>query len=401
MRYITSDSMTNTVLFDYNRKHLLPFTFTRPVADLRAGILTLRQHWELLLEQPTSFFTEEYLSKKFPVWREQENLFLNGALIPSQELLDAARNLMLGQRLVWNNIPLAAFAEGWPDPASPYGRFTDIEFKGTPTVIRHTWDLFTHNEKLIRAQFELLKAGKKSHGLSTTNKIIAPENIFVEEGVKAEHAIINASAGPVFLGKGSEIMEGAMIRGPFALGEQAVVKMGAKIYGATTVGPFSKVGGEINNSILFSYSNKAHDGFLGNSVIGEWCNLGADTNNSNLKNNYSDVRVYNYASRSMENSGLKFCGLFMGDHSKCGINTMFNTGTVTGVSANIFGSGFPPKFIPSFSWGGYKDSPRFVFEKAADLARQVFSRRGLEFDATEEALFKSLFELTTDDNPSN
>jgi UDP-N-acetylglucosamine diphosphorylase/glucosamine-1-phosphate N-acetyltransferase len=216
----------------------------------------------------------------------------------------------------------------------------------------------------------------------------------VEPGVKAECAIINASTGPVYLGKNSEIMEGAMIRGPFALCENASLKMGAKIYGATTIGPHCKVGGEVNNSVLFGYSNKAHDGFLGNSVIGEWCNLGADTNNSNLKNNYTPVLIYDIANEKMIPTGLTFCGLFMGDHSKCGINTMFNTGTVTGVNANIFGAGFPPKYVPSFSWGGFDGAPVFRFDKAADLARQVFKRRGLEFDPIEEAILKSVFDMT-------
>ncbi len=390
--------MTNTVLFDFNRKSLLPFTFTRPVADLRIGILTLREHWELMLEGTTSFLTQDYLSKKFPEWKENENLFLNGALIPTQELLDAARRLSLGQRLVSKGVPLAAFAEGWPDPTSPYGRFKDIEFHHKITLVKNVWDIFQLNDQVLRQQFQLLTAGRRSAPLSNSNRLIAAHNIFVEEGVVVECATINASTGPVYLAKNSEIMEGAMIRGPFALGENATVKMGAKIYGATTIGPHCKVGGEVSNSVILGYSNKAHDGFLGNSVIGEWCNLGADTNNSNLKNNYSTVHVYDIGSEKMIPTGLTFCGLFMGDHSKCGINTMFNTGTVTGVSANIFGAGFPPKFIPSFSWGGFEDSPVFRFEKAAELARQVFKRRGLDFDATEEAILKSVFDMTESQN---
>lgn len=386
--------MTNTVLFDYNRKSLLPFTFTRPVAEIRVGILTIREHWELLLEGTISYLTQDYLSKKFPEWREQENLFLNGAVIPNEELLNAARRLSLGQRLVANGVPLAAFAAGWPDPVSPYGRFTDIPFTGKVTIISNVWDIFILNDQVLKQQFQLLTAGRKSAPLSNTNRLIAPHNIFAEPGAVAECAIINASAGPVYLGKKSEIMEGAMIRGPFALGDNATVKMGAKIYGATTIGPHCKVGGEISNSVVFGYSNKAHDGFLGNSVIGEWCNLGADTNNSNLKNNYSNVQVYDAGSGEMINSGLTFCGLFMGDHSKSAINSMFNTGTVAGVSANIFGAGFPPKFIPSFSWGGFENSPQFEFKKSAELAKQVFKRRGMDFDATEEAILKAVFDMT-------
>lgn len=389
--------MINTVLFDYHRKALLPFTFTRPVAELRTGIWTNRQHWEFLLEGPVSFLTEDYLSGKFPVWKEQENLFINGALIPDRDLMDAIRSLKMGQRLVSGSVPLAAYAEGWPDPASPYGKFRDIAYHGSLLLISNIWDLFLMNDIIIREQFRLITEGRRSTTLSSTNRVIAPENVFVEEGATIEGAIINATNGPVYIGKQSEIMEGSMIRGPFALCDHAVVKMGAKIYGSTTIGPWCKVGGEINNSVLFGYSNKSHDGFLGNSVIGEWCNLGAGTNNSNLKNNYSKVSVYSHERRSAVNSGLTFCGLFMGDHTKCGINTMFNTGTVAGVSANIFGAGFPPKFIPSFSWGGFKDSLTFDGDKAIELAREVFKRRNRDFDAVEEAILRKVFDLTKSD----
>ena len=391
--------MTNTVLFDFNRKTLLPFTYTRPVAELRTGIWTNREHWEFLLGQTVSYLTEDYLTKKFPVWKEQENLFINGALIPDKELVDAARSLKLGQRLMKGQTPLAAFAEGWPDPLSPYGRYRDIEFTGKVQVISHIWDLFLMNDAVLREQFRLISEDRKSQTLSQTNMVIAPENVFVEEGARIECATINAASGPVYIGKKAEIMEGALIRGPFALCEGATVKMGAKIYGATTIGPHCKIGGEINNSLLFGFSNKAHDGFLGNSVIGEWCNLGADTNNSNLKNNYSSVTVYEAGTGKPVDTGLTFCGLFMGDHSKSGINTMFNTGTVVGVSSNIFGSGFPPKLIPSFSWGGFENSPGFVLDKALEVARQVYKRRNVDFDAVEESILKSVYELTQHDTP--
>lgn len=397
LRFRTSNSMTNTVLFDYNRRNLFPFTLTRPVADLRTGILTNRQHWELVLEQNVSFFTEDYLNKKFPVWQEKENLFINGSMIPSVDFVEAAGNLLLGQRLVQNGIPLAAFAEGWPDPTSPYGRFRDIEYNGKLTFINHPWDLFILNDEILRQQFEVVTENKKSRVLSGTNQVMAPENIFVEDGAKVEFSIINAAGGPVYIGKNVEIMEGSMIRGPVAICENATVKMGAKIYGATTIGPYCKVGGEISNSVIFGYSNKAHDGFIGNSVLGEWCNLGADTNTSNLKNNYSNVKVYNYKTDSLQDSGLTFCGLFMGDHSKSGINTMFNTGTVVGVSANIFGTGFPPKYIPSFTWGGFEPFEPYDLQKAAIVAKAVFSRRKMLFDATEESILKAVNELTKSD----
>lgn len=389
--------MINTVLFDYHRKALLPFTFTRPVAELRTGIWTNRQHWEFLLEGPVSYLSEDYLSGKFPVWKEQENLFINGALIPDRDLIEAIRRLKMGQRLVSGSVPLAAYAEGWPDPVSPYGKFRDVSYTGTLLMIRNIWDLFLQNDIILREQFRLITEDRRSMPLSPTNRIISPENIFIEEGATVEGAIINASKGPVYIGKHAEIMEGAMIRGPFALCDHAVVKMGAKIYGATTIGPWCKVGGEINNSMLFGYSNKAHDGFLGNSVIGEWCNLGAGTNNSNLKNNYSEVSVFSHEKRIPVNTGHTFCGLFMGDHTKCGINTMFNTGTVAGVSANIFGAGFPPKFIPSYSWGGFKESQEFDIGKAIELAQQVYSRRSRDFDSIEEAILRKVFTLTKSD----
>lgn len=392
--------MTNTVLFDFNRKSLLPFTYTRPVADIRIGILTIREHWEFLLGGPTSSLTEEYLTKKYAVWKEQENIFINGALIATPELVDATRGLSLGQRLVQNGIPLAAFAEGWPDPVSPYGRFRDIEFKGAVSVIANPWDIFTMNDQVLRAQFKAITAGRKSAPISASNKLNAPENIFLEPGAIVECSIINAATGPVYIGADAEVMEGSMIRGPFSLGTHATLKMGAKIYGATTIGPHCKVGGEVNNSVIFGFSNKAHDGFLGNSVIGEWCNLGADTNNSNLKNNYKNVQVHDFISGGTKDTGLLFCGLFMGDHSKCGINTMFNTGTTVGVSANIFGAGFPAKFVPSFAWGGIdsEDTTRFRFDKATQLAKEVFKRRNMDFDATEESILKTVFDLT-ESNP--
>ncbi|HEX5002348.1 MAG TPA: GlmU family protein [Bacteroidia bacterium] len=385
---------TNTVLFDYNRDQLLPFTFTRPVADIRVGILTIREQWELLLKCPTSTNTKEYLSGKYPAWQETENLFVNGAVIPEEGLIEAARSLKLGQRLMYNDIPLAVFSEGWIDPVSTDAGFNDIQFKGKVLMIQNKWDLFALNDQVLRMQYKLVTEGRRSAQISSTNTVIGSGQLFVEPGAKIEGSTINCSTGPVYIGKDAEVMEGCLIRGPFALCDHAVLKMGAKIYGATTIGPHCRVGGEVNNSVLLGYSNKAHDGFLGNSVIGEWCNLGADTNNSNLKNNYSAVKVWNYTTEEFENSNLVFCGLFMGDHSKCSINTMFNTGTVCGVGANVFGSGFPPKLIPSFSWGGFSGNPRFEFEKVISLARQVYSRRNIEFGAIDETILRTVFLLT-------
>jgi UDP-N-acetylglucosamine diphosphorylase/glucosamine-1-phosphate N-acetyltransferase len=386
--------MTNVVLFDFDRRSLLPFTFTRPTSEIRVGILTNREHWEALLEQPVSYLTEDYLNGKFPVWKDHENLFLNGNVIPDQNLVNAAKELMLGQRLVKNGIPLAAYTEGWPDPLSPYGRFRDIPYDGPLTIIRNPWDVFTYCGEAISKQFEILTKNKKSAQLSNTNKTIGTGRIFLEEGAKVECSILNTTNGPIYIGKDSEIMEGSMIRGPFALGQGATLKMGTKIYGATVVGPYCKVGGEVSNSVFLGFSNKAHDGFIGNSVIGEWCNLGADTNNSNLKNNYSEVKIHSIDKDSLIETGLKFCGCFIGDHSKCAINTMLNTGTVIGVGANVFGSGFPPKYIPSFSWGGFEKSDSFEIEKAIALAKEVFNRRHIDFDMTEERLLRSVYGLT-------
>jgi UDP-N-acetylglucosamine diphosphorylase/glucosamine-1-phosphate N-acetyltransferase len=386
--------MTNAVLFDFNRRSLLPFTYTRPVSEMRVGILTIREHWEAYFEQPVSFMTEDYLTGKFPSWKDTENLFINGAVIPSPELVQASHELMLGQRLVKDGVPLAAYAEGWPDPTSPYGRFRDITFKGPVHVINHPWEIFIHCGEMIKQHLDLITKDRKSQPVSATNKVLGGGKLFIEPGAKVECSIINTETGPVYIGKDAEVMEGCMIRGPFSLGEGATLKMGAKIYGPTVIGPHCKIGGEVNNSVFMGYSNKAHDGFIGNSVIGEWCNLGADTNNSNLKNNYSEVAVFSIDKGQMEPTGLQFCGIFMGDHSKCAINTMFNTGTVVGVSCNIFGAGFPPKFIPSFKWGGFEESEEFQIGKAIELAKEVFARRGKEFDHIEEKLLHKVHELT-------
>ena len=259
--------------------------------------------------------------------------------------------------------------------------------------LNHPWDIFRLNGEVLQSDFVRLTDGKTSAKLNDTNVLIGDE-IFLEEGVAVNGAILNADKGPIYLGKDAEIMEGVTIRGPFSLGDHAVVKMGAKIYGPTTIGPYCKVGGEISNSILQAYSNKGHDGFLGNSVIGEWCNLGADTNSSNLKNNYGEVRVWDYEEAKSISTGLQFCGLIMGDHSKSGINTMFNTGTVVGVCANIFGAQFPPKFIPSFLWGGSGQWDLFKMEKAIEVAEKMMSRRQVTFSSEDEKIFQEILRLS-------
>lgn len=378
----------NYILRDYNREYFLPFTFTRPVSEIRMGILTIREKWEKYLGKKTSFFTENYLSGKYPLITGEKNCVINSCIIPDKKLIASIKSLKKEESLTYKGNIVAYLSDSRDlKPRNP----VSIEYKNELLIIENLWDIFQKNERALIDDFALLTKGKKSQKLSASNKITGRKNIFIEKGAKAEHAFINAIAGPVYISKDAEVMEGCMIRGPFSLGEHSTLKMGAKIYGATTIGPHCKVGGEVSNSVIFGYSNKAHDGFLGNSVISEWCNLGADTNNSNLKNNYGEISIWSFAKRDFIKTGLKFCGLFMGDHSKSGINTMFNTGTVTGVCTNIFGSDFPPRHIPSFSWGGEKGFEKFKLEKAFETAQEVFHRRGLVFDEKEKAILKHLF----------
>ena len=387
------------ILFDdESRQSLLPLTHTRPVSEIRIGILRIREKWELYFQGNYSFLTEPFLSKKFQFLPGKENVFINGSILPTSSLVLEIQKLKSGEKLINGDTIIAARMDGSIDGINS---IEQIEFDksvnsvSTFTKINFNWDIFSKNEGALNDDFRLITKGRKSLKISETNTVISPENIFLEEGAKVECAILNGSTGFIYIGKNAEIMEGVMIRGPFALCEESQVKMGAKIYGSTTVGPFSKVGGEISNSVIFGYTNKAHDGFLGNSVLGEWCNLGADSNNSNLKNNYSKIKVWNYKDETYINTGLQFCGLIMGDHSKCSINTMFNTGTVVGVSANIFGNGFPPKFVPSFAWGGSEGFITYRLEDALEVAQRVFERRKMDFNLIEKDLFRNLFENTT------
>ena len=387
----------NYILFDsFDRTKLLPFTYTRPVADIRVGILTIREKWEKFLNQKTSSLTEEYLSKKYPLLKAEENILINGAVLPTQELVQKITALKKGETLAKGDFVIAMWlgledVEKINDSESPVTVQTDLDF----LQIKNIWDIFNLNDKALSADFNLLTKGRKSQPVSKTNFITGnPDLIFIEEGAKAEFSFINTTNGPVYIGKEAEIMEGAKIRGPFALGDHSVVKMDAKIYGATTIGPHSKVGGEINNVVVFGYSNKAHDGFMGNSVMGEWCNIGADTNTSNLKNTYDSVRLWSYDEESFVNTGLQFCGLMLGDHSKCGINTMFNTGTVVGVFANVFGSGYQRNFIPSFSWGGARGFQTFKLDRAFKVAEAVMMRRGIKLTKIDKDILTRIFEDT-------
>ncbi|WP_067148549.1 GlmU family protein [Pseudotamlana agarivorans] len=384
----------NYILFDGpSRNNLLPFTYTRPVADIRVGILTIREKWESFLDCTSTTVTEDYLADKFPMVEMEDNVMINASYLPSPELVEMIKDLQENQAIFNGEDVIAFFAKEEQEDID-FDAYEAIEFEAETIQINHTWDIFSKNGEAIQEDFDLITEGRKSQSIPSSNNIIAPENIFIEDGARLEFVTLNASSGPIYIGKNTEIMEGAIIRGPFALCDHATVKMGAKIYGPTTVGPYSKVGGEINNSVLFGYSNKGHDGFLGNSVLGEWCNLGADTNNSNLKNNYAEVRLWDYQTEGFAKTGLQFCGLMMGDHSKCGINTMFNTGTVVGVSANIFGSGFPRNFVPSFSWGGSSGFTTYLTKKAFEVAHVVMSRRNIELTEQDKAILEHVFEVS-------
>lgn len=384
----------NYILFDGTvRNALLPFTFTRPVADIRVGILTIREKWEKYLGYTTTSLTEEYLMEKFPMVEMPENIMINASFLPNEVLAEMVKSLEKNQAIFKGEEVIAFFSEESQEEVD-FEKYEILEYNDDCITIEHTWDIFQKNDAALREDFELLTEDRVSQPIPKSVNVIAPENIFIEEGAKLEFVTLNASTGPIYIGKNSEIMEGSVIRGPFALCEGAQVKLAAKIYGATTVGPFSRVGGEVSNSVLFAYSNKGHDGFLGNSVLGEWCNIGADSNNSNLKNNYEEVKLWSYETESFAKTGLQFCGLMMGDHSKCGINTMFNTGTVVGVSTNIFGSGFPRNFVPSFSWGGAAGFTTYVTKKAFETARIVMSRRNVEFDEKEARILEHVFEET-------
>lgn len=389
--FITTEHKTmNYILSDgASRGALLPFTYTRPVAEIRVGILTIGEKWSKWLDGEISYETVDYLSKKFPLKREKENTIIDACFLPNKELVDAVLNLPDDSALVKDGRQLVRRVST-PDQNR---NLTEIPYEGEVLTIENTWDIFAKNKEALQADFELLTKGRKSQPISKTNTIIG-DAIFLEEGAKVEASILNSTTGPIYIGKNAEIMEGCIVRGALAMCEGAILKVGAKIYGASTFGPHCKVGGEVNNAVLFAYSNKGHEGFLGNSVLGEWCNLGADTNTSNLKNNYAPVRLWDYGTEGFAHTGLQFCGLLMGDHSKCGINTMFNTGTVVGVSANIFGSGFPRNFVPSYTWGGAHGFSTYRTNKAFETAEAMMARRKVEFDSVEKEILQEVFELT-------
>ena len=385
----------NYILFDGSvRDQLLPFTYTRPVADIRVGILTIREKWEKYLQYATTTVTEDYLTEKWPMIEEEKNILINASFLPTENLAKIVKGLSENQAVFFEDEPVAFFS--LEDQEINFDEFDVIPYAYDDVIrIAHTWDIFSKNHEAIARDFQLLTQGRTSLPIPEMTVAFNEASIFIEEGAKLPLCSLNATDGPIYIGKDAEIMEGSMIRGPFALCEGATVKMSAKIYGGTTIGPYSKVGGEVNNSVVFGYSNKGHDGFIGNSVLGEWCNLGADTNTSNLKNNYAEVRLWDYQTGGFAKTGLQFCGLMVGDHSKCGINTMFNTGTVVGVSANIFGSGFPRNFIPSFSWGGSAGMTTYKTTKAFEVAKVVMARRKIDFTEVDAKILEHVFEETS------
>lgn len=385
----------NVILADFDLgSSFLPFTYTKPLAELRMGILTFRERWELVLETGCTSWGEDFMQVKYPLETASDNLVISASLIPSEGLTAALKSLEPGQALFRDKSLMGYRADGLLNTKEAEA-LKQIEYPKAETSIEHPWELFSRNDEVLRMDFALLTQGRKSQDLSPTNTLVGPlDQLFIEEGASVECSILNTETGPIYVGKQAQIMEGCIVRGGLALCESAVLKMGAKIYGASTFGPYCKVGGEVNNAILMGYSNKGHEGFLGNSVLGEWCNLGADTNTSNLKNNYAPVKLWSYATGRFAQTGLQFCGLMMGDHSKAGINTMFNTGTVVGVSANIFGSGFPRNFVPSFSWGGASGYTEYKTNKAFETAAAMMARRGLEFDEKEQAILETVFERT-------
>lgn len=382
----------NLILFDSPtiRQNLLPFTFTRPVAGIRTGILTIAEKWEKYLKLKASYSTESYLSKKFPLHHEADNYWINGAACPNEELVAAIRQLKPGDAITKDNLILVVRTPDDEVPEIITG--TIMEFTQPLTLIDQVWKIYQSNGAEIRQDFSLLTKGRKSAPVQDAfTRIYNPDQVFLEEGVQIRAALLNAENGPIYLGKNSIIQEGALIRGPFALCEGSHVNMGAKVRGDTTVGPFSKIGGEVSNSVIFGYSNKAHDGFLGNSVIGEWCNLGADSNTSNMKNNYENIKIWNYAKNGFKDTGLMFCGLMFGDHSKCGINMMFNTGTVVGVSTSIFGDGYPRNFIPSFAWGGAAGFTTYQLNKALDTASKAMARRNVDLTEDDRDILTTIY----------
>lgn len=369
----------------------LPLTFTRPVAELRIGILTFQERWKKLLEiEDIAFLTEDYLQEKFKKPESKESLLIVPNFLPTESVLEQIKKIKQGEALIYQNEVIIAKLDMRNFSLSQITKMTDVE--GELLFVKSPSDIFTYNQQFLDYDFELLTRNRKSQELSETNNFLGDkEDLFIEEGAEIEFATLNCKTGKIYVGKNAEIMEGTMIRGSLALCEGSKINMGAKVYGATTIGPYSKVGGEVNNIVIFGYSNKGHEGFIGNSVIGEWCNLGADTNSSNLKNNYANVKLWNYRLSKFVDTGLQFCGLIMGDHSKSAINTQFNTGTVVGVAANIFKTGFPPNLVKSFSWGGMNGDESYRLDKVLEVMEKVMQRRKVDLTDVDKNIISHLY----------
>ena len=384
----------NYILFDGTAHiNLLPLTYTKPVADIRIGILTIREKWEKLLATTTTTLTEDYLQGKYPMVEMTENVMINASFLPTSSLTEIILDLKENQLVIKDDEIIAFFTKESQEEVD-FEAYDRINIDEPIVQLKHSWDIFNYNGEAIISDFELITKGRKSAAIPNSVYCINKEQIFLEDGVDIEIGVLNAKNGPIYLGRNTEVMEGSMIRGPFAMGEYSVVKMGAKIYGATSLGPKCKIGGEVNNVVLSGYCSKGHEGYLGNAVIGEWCNLGADTNNSNLKNNYAEVKMWDYEKERFHKTGLQFCGLVMGDHSKSGINVMFNTGTVIGIFANIYGSNFPRNFIPSYSWGGAAGFTTYQMDKVKETAKLVMNRKNEDFTEKDEKILEHIFDIT-------
>ena len=371
----------------------LPLTFTRPVAELRIGILTFQERWKKLLEiEDIAFLTEDYLQEKFKKPESKESLLIVPNFLPTESVLEQIKKIKQGEALIYQNEVIIAKLDMRNFSLSQITKMTDVE--GELLFVKSPSDIFTYNQQFLDYDFELLTRNRKSQELSETNNFLGDKkDLFIEEGAEIEFATLNCKTGKIYVGKNAEIMEGTMIRGSLALCEGSKINMGAKVYGATTIGPYSKVGGEVNNIVIFGYSNKGHEGFVGNSVIGEWCNLGADTNSSNLKNNYANVKLWNYRLSKFVDTGLQFCGLIMGDHSKSAINTQFNTGTVVGVAANIFKTGFPPNLVKSFSWGGMNGDESYRLDKVFEVMERVMQRRKVDLTDVDKSIISHIYDI--------
>ena len=391
----------NIILFDLPavRENLLPLSYTRPIADFLVGITTLRKKWESFLAGEFSYSTVGYLSEKYPMKTAEENLFIASNIIATEHLARRLDSLEPGEVLMADTMAGQRVLVGFKGGANRLDEVihsmpAGIVYEEKVDAINYVYDIFLLNGRQIEADFDVLTAGREGQSIPRSNTVIGdPDRIYIESGAIVEGVVLNASHGPIYVGRHVEIMEGSCLRGPIALGEHSTVNMGTRIYPGTSLGPWCKVGGELNNVVIFGFTNKAHDGFLGNAVIGEWCNLGAGCVASNLKNDYTETKLWNYPSHRFLRTGLQFCGLIMADHSKAGINTMFNTATVVGVGVNIHGSGFPRNFIASFSEGGPSGFTDLPMEKFFDIAKRMMARRGRSLSEADNRIFHAIREL--------